>query len=92
MLTEELPSTDALDKLPFEDYEGYQIVSADVLEMLHNPVLKKMNWFSLQKKKRPFSFYSHTQLELNKVNNGVGVGVRNVNLCMTCDKSLYFWK
>ena len=47
MLTEELPSTDALDKLPFEDYEGYQIVSADVLEMLQNPVLKKMNWFNL---------------------------------------------
>lgn len=43
MLTEELPSTDALDKLPFEDYEGYQIVSVGVPEMLQNPVLRNMN-------------------------------------------------
>ncbi|XP_078313905.1 3-hydroxy-3-methylglutaryl-coenzyme A reductase-like [Crassostrea virginica] len=32
MLTEELPSTDALDKLPFEDYEGYQIVNGACCE------------------------------------------------------------
>lgn len=26
MLTEELPTTDALDSLPFENYEGYDLV------------------------------------------------------------------
>lgn len=32
MLTEELPTTDALDSLPFENYEGYDLVSAKLYQ------------------------------------------------------------